>query len=91
MDLNPTFGSEPLIFVQNRDFDISFEGYNNDGFPDFSIGQYFSSNGSTYNLYSLMPDGINVIHKDLFTADSNYSIHYEKAGNTSFKITNLIW
>lgn len=32
-----------------------------------------------------MPDGINVIHKDLFTADSNYSIHYEKAGNTSFK------
>jgi len=31
-----------------------------------------------------MPEGIKVIHRDLFTADSKYSILYEKAGNTSF-------
>jgi hypothetical protein len=84
-DLNPTFGGEPLIFVQNRRFDISFEDYNNDGYPDFSIGQYLSSNGFTYNLYSLKPNGIALIHRDLFTADGRYSILYEKAGNTSFK------
>lgn len=85
LDLNPTFGGEPLVFARNRSFDIAFEDYNGDGSPDFSIGQYFSSNGSTYNLYSLMPEGIAVIHRDLFTADSVYSAHYEKAGNTSFK------
>jgi len=85
LDLNPAFGSGPLTFAQNRDFDISFEDYNNDGQPDFSIGQYASSNGFTYNLYSLMLEGIAVIHQDLFSADSKYSILYEKAGNTSFK------
>ena len=85
LDLNLSFGNQPLIFAINRQFDISFEDYNNDGYLDFSIGQYFSSNGSTYNLYSLMPEGIAVIHQDLYTADSRYSILYEKAGNTSFR------
>jgi len=85
LDLNSTFGEELLFFAKNRAFDIAFTDYNNDGYPDFSIGQYFSSNGFTYNLYSLKPEGIVVIHRDLFTADANYSILYEKAGNTSFK------
>lgn len=85
LDLNTTFGGETLIFAKNRAFDIAFADYNNDGYPDFSIGQYFSSNGFTYNLYSLKPEGIAVLHRDLLTADSNYSILYEKAGNTSFK------
>ncbi|RAV17754.1 hypothetical protein [Paenibacillus contaminans] len=85
LDLNSTFGEDSLIFAKNRAFNIAFADYNNDGYPDFSIGQYFSSNGFTYNLFSLKPEGIAVIHRALFTADTNYSILYEKAGNTSFK------
>ncbi|MFX3635489.1 MAG: hypothetical protein ACE3L7_04325 [Candidatus Pristimantibacillus sp.] len=84
LDLNPTFGNESLIFHENRDFDILFEDYNDDGYPDFSIGQYLSSNGFTYNLYSLMPEGITLLHRNLFTSDGRYSILYEKTGNTSF-------
>src|SRR5690606_26269225 len=56
-----------------------------DGAPDFSIGQYLSSNGSTYHIYSLLPDGIAVLHRDLYTADHSYSYPYEKSGNTTFK------
>ncbi|HIW35150.1 MAG TPA: hypothetical protein IAA29_20455 [Candidatus Paenibacillus intestinavium] len=85
LDLNSTFGGEGLIFEKNRTFDIAFDDYNNDGFLDFSIGQYLSSNGFIYNLYSLKPEGIAVVHRDLFTVDSNYSILYEKMDNTSFK------
>jgi hypothetical protein len=84
LPLNGTFGGEPLKFAKDRKFEIVFEDYNNDGFPDFSIGQYLSSNGSVYNLYSLMPDGIRVLHSNLFTAERSYSHLYEKAGNTSF-------
>jgi len=85
LDLNPTFGEEELMFSPDREFDIAFEDYNGDGFLDFSIGQYATSNGFVYNLYSLMPDGIAVIHSGLFTAGGGYSHHYEKAGNTSFR------
>jgi len=85
LSLNSTFGSESLIFAKNRAFNIAFADYNNDGYPDFAIGQYFSSNGFTYNLYSLKPEGIVVLHRDLLTAAGEYSILYEKAGNTSFK------
>lgn len=85
LDLNPTFGGESLLFDRNRAFNIGFEDYNDDGYPDFSIGQYASSNGYTYNLYSLKPEGIAVIHRDLYTADSRYSILYEKKGDASFK------
>lgn len=84
LDLNPTFNSGPLIFNQSRQFVISFADYNNDGSLDFSIGQSFTSNGSTFNLYSLLPEGIAVLHQGLFTADNSYSTAYEKAGNTSF-------
>lgn len=82
--LNETFGGEAMRFEKNREFEIVFADYNNDGFPDFSIGQYLSSNGSLYNLYSIMPDGIRVLHGNLFTASRSYSHLYKKAGNTSF-------
>ncbi|XID94948.1 FG-GAP repeat protein [Paenibacillaceae bacterium WGS1546] len=85
LDLNSTFGNETLIFDKNRAFDIAFADYNNDGYSDFAIGQYFSSNGFTYNIYSLQPEGIIVLHRDLFTAAGEYSILYDKAGNTSFR------
>ncbi len=85
LDLNPSFNGEPLIFHEDRAFDIVFEDYNNDGRPDFTIGQYFSSNGFMYNLYSIHPDGISVLHQDLLSAHGNYSIQFEKVGQTSFR------
>lgn len=85
LDLNPTFGGGPLLFAQNRAFDVAFADYNGDGYSDFSIGQYFSSNGFTYNLYSLTPEGIVLLHRDLFTADGEYSVLYPKAGPASFR------
>lgn len=51
LDLNKVFGEEKLVF--NRTFLISFEDYNSDGNPDFTIGQYGSSNGSVYRLFTI--------------------------------------
>ncbi|WP_274364290.1 hypothetical protein [Paenibacillus thermotolerans] len=85
LDLNDSFGGGPLLFSQSRSFQIAFEDYNDDGHPDFAIGQRFSSNGSVYNIYSLQPEGIAVIHKDLLTAEQEYSIRYEKVGPAVFK------
>lgn len=42
---------EPLIF--NSFFQIQFDDYNNDGNIDFTIGQYASSNGRDYKLFTL--------------------------------------
>ncbi|WHH58574.1 hypothetical protein [Petroclostridium sp. X23] len=40
-----------MIF--NRTFLLQFEDYNSDGFPDFVIGQYGSSNGNLYRLLTI--------------------------------------
>lgn len=45
---------EPLIF--NSFFQIQFDDYNNDGNIDFTIGQYASSNGRDYKLFTLSKD-----------------------------------
>ncbi|WP_340023001.1 hypothetical protein MHI24_28865 [Paenibacillus sp. FSL K6-1096] len=37
-------------------FQIRFADYNGDGNPDFTIGQYGSSNGSLFKLFTLLPD-----------------------------------
>jgi bla regulator protein BlaR1 len=53
-DLNK-FYTEPLTF--NFSFQIQFDDYNNDGALDFTIGQYASSNGNDYKLFTLRKDG----------------------------------
>lgn len=55
IDLNNIY-KEPLIF--NSSFQIQFDDYNNDGYLDFTIGQYASSNGNDYKLFTLTKDGI---------------------------------
>lgn len=47
--------NENLIF--NSTFDIQFDDYNSDGDLDFTIGQYVSSNGRNYVLFTLRKDG----------------------------------
>ncbi|MES7204572.1 hypothetical protein U6Q21_12410, partial [Cutibacterium acnes] len=85
LELNPSFGEERLMFASSREFQLAFADYNDDGFPDFSIGQYASSNGFIYNVYSLMPDGMIVLHRDLFAARGAYSVLFEKAGAAAFR------
>ncbi|NOU78448.1 hypothetical protein GC101_06090 [Paenibacillus sp. LMG 31459] len=37
-------------------FQIQFADYNGDGNPDFTVGQYGSSNGSLFKLFTVKPD-----------------------------------
>lgn len=83
--------TEPLIF--NATFQIQFDDYNNDGDVDFTIGQYASSNGNTYKLFTLRNDGKieELPVKDrtsLFISDTTgcYSTKLTKLDDTSFTI-----
>jgi len=82
---------EPLIF--NSTFQIQFDDYNNDGDLDFTIGQYASSNGRNYKLFTLRKDGkVEELpikgHSSLFISDTTgfYSTKLTKIDNVTFKI-----
>lgn len=49
------FYKEPLIFQSA--FDLQFDDYNQDGDLDFTLGQYSSSNGNEYKIFTLKKDG----------------------------------
>lgn len=80
--------SEPLLF--NDFFQIQFADYNGDGDPDFTIGQYGTSNGSFYKLFTLRNN--NVIEElaikpgsELFISGSDkYSTQLNKVDEHSF-------
>lgn len=55
-ELTPDFDREALNFPEA--FDLEICDYNQDGYPDFTIGQYGSSSISLYNLYTLEAGGI---------------------------------
>jgi hypothetical protein len=82
---------DPLIF--NALFDIEFDDYNGDGNIDFTIGQYGSSNGSFYKIFTITEDEqIKELkvkgYQDLFISGGNrYSTKLEKVNNLSFKKT----
>jgi bla regulator protein BlaR1 len=50
------FFTENLLFMSS--FDIQFDDYNNDGDLDFTLGQYATSNGNDYKLFTLRDNGI---------------------------------
>lgn len=85
--LNDHF-TESLQF--NDLFQIQFEDYNGDGDPDFTIGQYGTSNGNFYKLFTLRED--NRIEElaikpgsELFISSPKaYSIQLDKIDNNSF-------
>jgi len=89
VNLNDFFQDENIF---NSTFDIEFDDYNGDGNIDFTIGQYGTSNGNFYKLFTLTHE--NQIHelkirdyKDLFISGgtSRYSTKLEKLNKTSFK------
>lgn len=84
------FFTEALLF--NSNFKLAFDDYNGDGNVDFTIGQYGTSNGNYYKLFTLMPSneikelkvrGMNELF--IGTSDSRYSTHLEKLDATTFK------
>lgn len=89
-DISKMF-SGPLTFKSS--FNLEFDDYNNDGDPDFTIGQYASGNGRLYKIFTLRKDG-NVEelpvkdHPDLFVSNSAgyYSAKLNKIDGTTFEI-----
>lgn len=82
---------EPLIF--NSFFQIQFDDYNNDGDIDFTIGQYASSNGRDYKLFTLRKDRkIEELpvknYSSLFISNTTgiYSTKLTKIDKVTFKI-----
>ncbi len=83
-------GSEPLTF--RFWFDFELDDYNGDGDPDFTAGQYGSSNGMDYKLFTIRKDGrIEELpvkdYPTLFISNTTgyYSTKLEKISSTSFK------
>jgi hypothetical protein len=89
LDLNKAFNEQKLNFQST--FSIEFDDYNNDGNIDFVIGQYASSNGNVYKLFTISPDGkIEELliggQSEIFSSGGNrYSKRFEKIDMTSFK------
>lgn len=85
-----TLYSEPLLFKFS--FTIEFDDYNGDGDPDFTIGQYASSNGRLYRLFTLRKSGkVEPLpvkdQRDLFISDTTgyYSTKLSKIEAAGFQ------
>lgn len=89
LDLNGAFKSEELVF--GSAFELKFEDYNQDGYMDFTIGQWGSSNGYIYRLFTVGEDSdITMLpiegDYDIFSSCFDYSTYFEKAGDTVFLV-----
>ncbi len=88
LDLNDAFGETPLTFHET--FTIPFRDYNNDGAPEFTIGQYASSNLFMYRLFTVKPDG--VIYQpvsgvsELMSSERTYSAAFSRGALDSFTV-----
>ena len=79
--------NEEMVF--NSSFSLIFDDYNNDGNPDFTLGQYSSGNGFDYAIFSINQNGeverLNTDNKLMFINMREYSVQLEKHSPTSFK------
>lgn len=88
--LNEHF-KEPLVF--NDFFEIQFDDYNGDGDIDFTIGQYGTSNGNFYKLFTIKDEHIQLLqvkgYPELFITSSTgrYSTKLDKVNDNSFTKT----
>jgi bla regulator protein BlaR1 len=88
-NLKPIYPDEPLIFTSR--FKFEFDDYNDDGDADFTIGQYASSNGKVYKIYTVRSNGeieelpIRGQPSLFISQNSSYSTRLEKVDSVSFK------
>lgn len=87
LSLNEAFGQSSLIFT--RSFPLLFDDYNKDGYPDVAIGQWGSSNGYVYRLFTIGPDGIAQLPVEnsstLFNSSSEYSVRFTTLEQPGFQ------
>lgn len=71
----------------NKAFKLNFDDYNGDGNVDFTLGQWGSSNGSIYYIFSIHNDGSveKLPGSDCFIAERAFSIQLDKINDTSFR------
>ncbi len=69
-------------------FSFHFADYNGDGNPDFTLGQYFGSNGYVYQLYTIKTAGIFrlPVPAPIFAADIAYSPLFQRVGKNGFQV-----
>lgn len=83
--LNESF--EELRF--QKPFSFQFSDYNQDGHPDFAIGQYASSNIYVYRLFTIMDDKIKELpiepDQEIISSERGYSILFTKGSHASFE------
>lgn len=70
------------------EFSLVFDDYNDDNNPDFTLGQYVSSNGYEYALFTINQTGeVEKLDTDglMFISEHDYSVKLEKLSLTSFR------
>jgi hypothetical protein len=81
---NMTFGDDDSL----GEFSLIFDDYNADGNPDFTLGQWGSSNGNFYKLFSVYPDGkvaeLEIENGDMLISNHDFSVALDKVTDTSF-------
>ncbi|MFA9380249.1 MAG: hypothetical protein ACERKO_04225 [Acetanaerobacterium sp.] len=79
-----SFDSDRMNF--DRTFSLVFDDYNNDGNPDFTLGQWADGNGNSYQIFTVLPDGEiqRLACEGLCATSFEYSIRLAKASPTSF-------
>ena len=87
--LNKIFDPDGADMIFNRTFLLQLEDYNNDGSPDFVIGQYGSSNGNLYRLFTIKNDKIEplpVKTGEILSSGgrSRYTTEFEKFAKSGF-------
>jgi hypothetical protein len=82
--LNNTFDGGELSFRKDKPFILQFDDYNGDGYPDFTIGQWGSSNGNIYSMLTIDPNGFRILEKNIYSSDHRGSIRYRKVGDHAF-------
>lgn len=89
LGLNKFFDPNGEDMIFNRIFLLQFEDYSNDGFPDFVIGQYGSSNVNLYRLFTIKNNKLEplpVKTGDILSSGgrSRYTTEFEKFGKSGF-------
>ena len=85
--LAPIFISDNQPMNFKSEFSLVFDDYNNDGNPDFTLGQYATSNGYEYALFTINQAGdVEKLDIDglMFISEHDYSVKLETLSPTSF-------
>lgn len=94
-NIDTTVYYEPICVLKdddimrfNREFSLVFDDYNNDGNMDFTLGQYGSSFGTLYSLFSITPEG--KVEKldtggEMILSETAFSVLLDKITSTSFE------